>query len=79
LKYGSIFQKIYFRLAKGEIKVKSIIAVTGADIPFIKEYHTPVIRSNGLSNYIKKGSQVLSPEEAREIAEKLSYQVLQFH
>ena len=68
-----MFQKIYFRLAKGKIKVKSIIAITGADIPFIKEHHTPVIRSNELSNYIQRGSQVLSPEEAREIAEKVSY------
>jgi len=75
-KYGNMFQKIYFRLAKGEIKVKSIIAITGADIPYTKEQHTPVMRSNELSNYIKRGSQTLSPEEAREIAEKLSYRVL---
>lgn len=76
LKYGNMFQKIYFRLAKGEIKVKSIIAITGADIPYIKEKHTAVMRSNELSDYIKRGSQILSPEEAREIAEKLSYRVL---
>jgi hypothetical protein len=72
-----IFQKIYFRLAKGEIKVKSIIAVTGADILFITGQHTPVRRSNELSNYIKRGSQVLSPEEARKIAEiKLSSSII---
>ena len=76
LKYGNILQKIYFRLAKGEIKVKSIIAVTGADIPAIKGQHARVIRSKELSNYIKGGSQILFPEEAREIAEKLSYRVL---
>ncbi|WP_164888531.1 nuclease-related domain-containing protein [Methanosarcina sp. MSH10X1] len=76
LKYGNTFQKIYFRLAKGEIRVKSIIAVTGADIPYIKEKHTAVVRSNELSDYIKKGSQSLSSEEAREIAEKLSSRVL---
>lgn len=76
LKYGNILQKICFRLAKDEIKIKSIIAVTGSDIPFIKEYHTPVIRSKELTNYIKRGAQILSPEEAREIAEKLSYLVL---
>lgn len=76
LKYGNILQKICFRFSKGEIKVKSIIAVTGADIPFIKEYHTPVMRSTELSNYIKRGVQILSPEEVCEIAEKLSYRVL---
>ncbi len=64
------------RVLRPPVKVKSIIAITGADIPFIKEYHTPVIRSNELSNYIQRGSQVLSPEEAREIAEKVSYRVL---
>ncbi|AKB13599.1 Nuclease-related domain-containing protein [Methanosarcina thermophila] len=76
LKYGNMFQKIYFRLAKDEIEVKSIIAVTGADIPYIKEKHTAVVRSNELSDYIKRGYQILSPDEAREIAEKLSYRVL---
>lgn len=76
LKYGNILQKICFQFSKGEIKVKSIIAVTGADIPFIKEYHTPVMHSKELSNYIKRGVQILSPEEVCEIAEKLSYRVL---
>lgn len=76
LKYGNIFQKINFRFSKSEIKVKSIIAVTGADIPFMKEYHTPVMRSQELSNYIKRGAQILSPGEVCEIAEKLSYRVL---
>jgi hypothetical protein len=71
-----MLQKIYFRFAKGEIKVRSIIAVTGADIPYIKEKHTAVVRSNELSDYIKTGYQILSPDEAREIAEKLSYRVL---
>lgn len=76
LKYGNIFQKAYFNLAKDEIKVKSIIAVTGADIPNTKGRHARVISANELSNYIQRGSQIISSEEVHEITEKLSYRVL---
>jgi hypothetical protein len=76
LKYGNIFQKNYFQLAKGEIKVKSIISVTGVDISTIRRQHARVIHSKELSNYIKEGFQILPPEEAHEIVEKLSYRVL---
>ena len=75
LKYGNIFQKAYFNLTKDEIKVKSIIAVTGADIPHTKGQHTRVTRSNELSNYIQRRAQIFSYEEAHEITEKLSSRV----
>lgn len=75
LKYGNIFQKAYFNLTKDEIKVKSIIAVTGADIPHTKGQHTRVIRSNELSNYIQRGARIFSYEEVHEITEKLSSRV----
>ena len=39
LKYGNTFQKTYFNFSKNEIKVKSIIAINGADIPYVKGRH----------------------------------------
>lgn len=76
LKYGNILQKVYFKLVKDETKVKSIIAVSGANIPYTKKRHTIVLRSNDLSAYIQKDSQIFSSEEADKIAKKLSYRVL---
>ncbi|WP_440946430.1 nuclease-related domain-containing protein [Methanosarcina sp. T3] len=71
LKYGNIFEKIYFNLAKNEIKIKSVIAISGADMPHIKGKHTYVVRTNELSSHIRRAPQVFSEEEAHEIAEKL--------
>ena len=62
---------MYSNFPKNEIKVKSIIAINGADIPYVKGRHVYVVRTNELSSYIQKGSQIFSFEEVHEIAEKL--------
>jgi hypothetical protein len=75
LKCGNTLPKMDFNFAKNEIKVKSIIAINGADIPYIKGRHAYVVRTNELSSYIQKGSQTFSIEEVHEIAEKLIHRV----
>lgn len=71
LKYGNIFEKIYFNLAKNEVRVKSVIAVSGANMPHLKGRHTYVVRTGELSSHIQRTPQIYSDEEAHEIAEKL--------
>lgn len=74
-KFGNVFQKVYFNLAKDEIPIKSIIAVSGADLPCIKGQHVYLARTGELNNYIQRNPQIFSDSEVHEIAGKLIYRV----
>lgn len=61
---------LLYKYLNGSTKIKSIIAIQGARIPPSEEY-TRVMRTNELSQHIRKGYKVLPPEDVNEIAELL--------
>ena len=70
-KYGNIFQKAYYSLAKKEIKVKSIIAITGSKIPLQDKGFVKVLFPNQLSGYISEREHILSNEMIENLVENL--------
>jgi len=71
LKYGNIFQKAYYSFAKKEIKVKSIIAITGSKIPLQGKGFVEVLFSNQLTGYITKRENILTNEMIENLVENL--------
>jgi len=70
-KYGNIFQKAYYSFAKKEIKVKSIIAITGSKIPLQGKGFVKVLFPNQLPGYISKRKNILSNEMIEILVENL--------
>jgi hypothetical protein len=70
-KYGNVFQKAYYSLAKKEIKVKSIIAITGSKIPLQNKGFVKVLFPNQLSGYISERENILSNEIIENLVENL--------
>jgi len=70
-KYSNIFQKAYYSFAKKEIKVKSIIAITGSKIPLQKKGFVKVLYPNQLPGYITKRENILSNEMIEILVENL--------
>lgn len=70
-KYGNVFQKAYYSLAKKEIKVKSIIAITGSKIPLQDKGFVKVLFPNQLSGYISERENILSNEMIENLVENL--------
>ncbi|WP_158599203.1 nuclease-related domain-containing protein [Methanohalophilus sp. RSK] len=70
-KYGNALQKLYYNLAKDEIKVKSILAITGSNIPLQKHSFIKLLRYNRIPNYIKNTGTIIPEGFIIEIAEKL--------
>lgn len=70
-KYGNIFQKAYYRLAKKEFKVKSIIAITGSKIPLQDKGFVKVLFPNQLPGYISERENILSNEMIENLVENL--------
>ncbi|MEA1984023.1 MAG: NERD domain-containing protein [Euryarchaeota archaeon] len=68
-KYGNTLQKLYFHLAKDEMKVKSILAIAGARIPYEKHNFVKVLYYIKIAEYIENGTEVLSPEVVRGVAD----------
>ncbi|MCL7476349.1 MAG: hypothetical protein SCH39_13265 [Methanosarcinales archaeon] len=70
-KYGNIFQKAYYNLGKKELKVKSVIAITGSRIPPHDKRFVKVLFPNQLSGYISKRKNILSNEMIENLVENL--------
>ena len=70
-KYGNFFQKAYYSFAKKEIKVQSIIAITGSKIPLQKKGFVKVLYPNQLPGYITKRENILSNEMIEILVENL--------
>lgn len=71
LKYGNLLQWAYYNLVSEEIKVKSIIAITGSNIPPQNKGYVKVLSPNQLPSYIQKRENILSNELIQTIVEKL--------
>lgn len=71
-RYGNIFQKIYFRFANREIKVRAIIAVSGSKLPLEEKRFTKVLFPEGIPDYIQNGNYRLPKKRASEVINKLS-------
>jgi len=70
-KYGNVFQKAYYSLAKKEIKVISIIAITGSKIPLQDKGFVKVLFPNQLSGYISERENILSNEMIENLVKNL--------
>lgn len=70
-KYGNALQKLYYNLVKDEIKVKSILAITGSNIPFQKHSFVKLLHYNRIPSYIENANKILPEEFVIEIAEKM--------
>ncbi|ABE51671.1 Protein with nuclease-related domain [Methanococcoides burtonii DSM 6242] len=70
-KYGNAIQKTYHNLANSEVKVKSILAITGSTIPFEKHRFVRVARYNQIPSHIEKSKWLLTTAHINKIASKL--------
>jgi len=70
-KYGGTLQKIHYNLAEDEVKIKSIIAVTGSRIPCEKNGYIKVLSHNSVSRYICNRNQILTDETVDKLAARL--------
>ena len=69
-KYGNIIQKTYHSIANKEIKVKSIIAITGSKIPLKNKEFAKVLYSSKIPYYILRKEITLSIETIQKLEEK---------
>ena len=70
-KYGNIIQKTYHSIANKEIKVKSIIAITGSKIPLKKKEFAKVLYPHKIPYYILGKENILSIETIQRLEKKL--------
>ncbi len=70
-KYGNALKRIHYSLAEDEVKVGSILAITGSSIPFKKQRFTKVLSHNVVASHIMKADRVLSTESVEQIADSL--------
>ncbi len=61
-RYGGFLRKIHYRVGKKEIKIKSIIAICGAEIPHSKKRNTIVLIPEEIPKCIKKDKILLTDE-----------------
>lgn len=72
LRYGNIFQKIYYRLANKEIKVRAIVAVSGSKIPLENKRFTKALFPNKIPDYMQNSKYRFPKNKAIEVIDKLS-------
>ncbi len=61
-RYGNYLQRLHYRAGKKEIKINSIIAICGAEIPNGKKRHTRVLIPEEIPKHIQRNNILLTDE-----------------